>query len=64
MKKTFIIYNCFAWVYIIISIIYIFLFLFSRLYSIRLIGDNTVYVNVGSDYFENGYVATILKRKD
>ncbi|MBR1416692.1 MAG: DUF5011 domain-containing protein [Bacilli bacterium] len=35
-------------------------FIFSRFYKITLIGDQDIYLNIGSEYFENGYKATLF----
>lgn len=57
------IYHITAIIYIILALIYIGLFFCTRLYSIQLIGDKDVYLNINKDYFENGYRATFLNKE-
>lgn len=54
MKVALRIYNIVALVYIFFMLSFLASFGLSQLYSIQLIGDKDVYVNVGTKYFENG----------
>ena len=63
MKKIIRIYNCIAIIYLMICVIFISLFFANSLFSIRLIGDDKIYINVNKKYYENGYVATFLNKK-
>lgn len=63
MKVGIKIFNLVAIIYVLLAIIYIGLFYYSRLYTIQLIGDKEVYVNINKDYFENGFRATFLNKE-
>ena len=63
MKKIIRIYNCIAIIYLMICVIFISLFFANSLFSIRLIGDDKIYINVNKKYYENGYAATFLNKK-
>ena len=57
MKKVYLSYFIVTFSYIFIAIFFIGSFLISNLYTVKIIGDSDVYVNVDGDYFENGYKA-------
>ena len=49
-------------IYLLVAVFLLGTYGASHLYSIQLIGDRDIYVNIGSNYFENGYRASFLKK--
>ncbi len=54
------IHNIISLYYLSIAGIYILLFLIGQLFSVQLVGDKDIYVNINGEYFENGYQGYFL----